>query len=138
MTVQLQGYDPTNTFTTTLLYALETEATANPYWTDDTVVSVMNMTDGYNIKVSIDLVTEADIDTSNTNGMCFAYEPTTNGGYCLTWLGDGTNAGVVAAQGFNVQYIPATSWSSTSWPGSSTGTILTPANSGITYYPDTT
>lgn len=60
----------------------------------------------------------------------------------MTWVGndDSTvpNNTIIAHQGFNVQYIPATSWSSTGWPGSSVGTILTPANSGITYSPDTT
>ena len=103
----------------------------------------MQMTDGYNIKVSIDIVSEQDWDSSNTNGMCFGSDPSTNGGYCLTWVGiddDSTSLtkSTIKHQGFNVQFIPATSWSSRSWPGSSTGTILTPANSGITYYPDTT
>lgn len=100
----------------------------------------MQLTDGYNIKVSIDLVTAGDYDSSNTNGMCFGNDPSTNGGYCITWVGndDAAAASIIKHQGFNVQFIPGTSWSSSSWPGSSTGTILTPANSGVTYSPDTT
>jgi len=97
----------------------------------------MQMTDGYNVKVSIDLVVAGDTNASNTNGMCFGHEPATNGGYCMTWVGNANEADI-AVGGFNVQFIPASSWSSTNWPGSSSGTILNPSNSGITYSPDTT
>jgi hypothetical protein len=98
----------------------------------------MNMTDGYKITVKIDLVIAGDKTTGNTNGMCFGSDPDTNGGYCLTWEGDNTLAAVIKREGFNAQYIPAASWLSTTWPGSTTGTILTPANSGLVMIPDTT
>jgi hypothetical protein len=104
----------------------------------------MNMTDGYNIEVFIDLVIAGDYKTTSTNGMCFGHEPATNGGYCLTWVGTGDNSGDAALQtqiaqsGFNVQFIPAASWSSTNWPGARVGTILDPNNSGVSYTPDTT
>jgi hypothetical protein len=89
MTIGLNGYKPTNTASTTLLYALNEFNDLNPYWTDDTVVAVMQMTDGYHITVGIDLVIAGDQDPTSTNGMCFGHEPATNGGYCLTWVGTG-------------------------------------------------
>ena len=135
MTIVLEG----QTDRTTLLTELEAlDDGDHPYWTSDSVVSIMQKTDGYKITVNIDLVVAGDIDTSNTNGMCFGHEPATYGGYCITWVGDGVTAGAIARKGFAVQYIPSSSWSGSNWPGSSAGTALDIANSGLQLSPETT
>lgn len=102
LTIQLQGYEKTSSDKYPLHTALSAHVTDNPYWTDDTLVKVMQMTDGYHIKVDIDLVIEGDISSGNTNGMCFGEEPSTNGGYCITWVGDDVTDNLIARQGFNV------------------------------------
>ena len=71
---------------------------------------------------------------SARNGMCFGSTPSTNGGFCSWYIGDGSNANRLAQDGFGLTWVSPANWNDSTYDSSvgeeqsrnSCGLILSP------------